>query len=451
MNDSGSEGRASVKRFKCIVMGAAGRDFHDFLTFLRGHGKEFEVVAFTASQIPYIDARSFPAELAGSDYASDIPIHPEEQLSELIEANEIDFVFLSYSDLPHEAVMHRASTVQAAGASFVLLGPRHTELRSTLPVIAVTAVRTGAGKSPLCQAIASDLTAQGHRVGIVRHPMPYGDLRAQASQRFATADDLDRHACTIEEREEYEPYLERGLVIYAGVDYARILAQLESESDVVLWDGGNNDGPFLRPDLLITVADALRPGHEVTYYPGETNFRRADVIVINKVQNAPAGALEEIRAHASQINPSATVVEADLVVDVEEPALVRDKRVLIVEDGPTLTHGGMATGAGYVAAMEFGAAGVIDPRPHAVGSIAEAFRRHPHLGPVLPALGYSDQQREELAETVARAGAELVIDASPARLDRFLAAGQPVVRVFYRFQQRSGPDLFEIVRKVAPR
>ncbi len=440
-----------MKPFKCIVMGAAGRDFHDFLVFLRVHGEQFEVVAFTASQIPYIDARSFPAELAGCRYASDIPIWPEEQLAELIAANEIDFVFLSYSDLPHEAVMHRASIVQAAGASFVLLGPGHTELRSGLPVIAVTAVRTGAGKSPLCQAIAVDLSSQGRRVGIVRHPMPYGDLRRQVAQRFASAQDLERHACTIEEREEYEPYLERGLVIYAGVDYGQILTRLEAESDVVLWDGGNNDGPFLCPDLLITVADALRPGHELAYYPGETNFRRADVIVINKVQHASASAREEIRSHASQVNPAAALVEADLVVGLEEPGAVRDKRVLVVEDGPTLTHGGMATGAGHLAARQFGAADIVDPRPHAVGSIAEAFRRHPHLGPVLPALGYSEQQREELAQTVAGAGAELVIDASPARLDRFLDTSQPIVRVSYRFEQCGGPDLFELVRSACTR
>jgi len=435
-----------MKRFKCIVMGAAGRDFHDFLTFLRHHSEQFEVVAFTATQIPYIDARSFPVELAGPAYSSDIPIHPEERLAELVEEHSVDFVFLSYSDLAHEAVMHRASIAQAAGASFALLGPEHTELRSSLPVVAVTAVRTGAGKSPLCQAIAADLSGRGHRVGIVRHPMPYGDLLRQVAQRFASVEDLDLHECTIEEREEYEPYLERGLVIYAGVDYAQILEQLESESDVVLWDGGNNDGPFVRPDLLVTVVDALRPGHELAYYPGETNFRRADVIVVNKVEHAAASALEEIRAHAERINPFAVLVEADLAVEVAEPESVRGRRVLVVEDGPTLTHGGMATGAGYVAAQQFGAAEIVDPRPHAVGSIAEAFRRYPHLGEVLPALGYSELQRGELAETVAASGADLVLDASPARLDRFLGSDPPIVRVFYRFEQRSGPDLMGLVR-----
>jgi predicted GTPase len=276
--------------------------------------------------------------------------------------------------------------------------------------------------------------------------MPYGDLMRQVAQRFATLDDLDRHACTIEEREEYEPYLENGLVIFAGVDYAQILAQLEAESDVVLWDGGNNDGPFLRPDLLIVVADALRPGHELAYYPGETNFRRADVIVINKVAGAAPGALDEIRAHARRVNPEAAVVESDLVVELETPEAVRGKRVLVVEDGPTLTHGGMADGAGCVAAKRFGAGEIVDPRPHAVGSIADVYREHPHLGPVLPALGYSEQQRHELAETVRRAAPEAVIDASPARLDRFLEAGVPVVRSFYRFRQRRGPDLLQRVR-----
>jgi predicted GTPase len=436
-----------VKRFKCIVMGAAGRDFHDFLSFLRHHAEQFEVVAFTASQIPYIAARSFPAELAGPPYASDIPIHPEEDLSELVARDDIDFVFFSYSDLSHADVMHRASIAQAAGASFVLLGPGHTELRSALPVVAVTAVRTGAGKSPLCQAIAADLSARGRRVGLVRHPMPYGDLRKQVVQRFASREDLDRHACTIEEREEYEPYLERGLVIWAGVDYAEILSRLAEESDVVLWDGGNNDGPFVRPDLHITVADALRPGHELGYYPGETNFRRADVIVINKAGGAPRAARDEIRAHAQRVNPAADVIEADLAVDLERREVVRGRRVLVVEDGPTLTHGGMATGAGYVAARRFGAAEIIDPRPHAVASIAEAYRSHPHLGPVLPALGYSEAQRADLAETIARADAELVIDASPARLEGFLDPGQPLVRVHYRFEQRSGPDLFERARR----
>jgi predicted GTPase len=440
-----------VKRFKCIVMGAAGRDFHDFLSFLRSHHEVFEVVAFTAAQIPYIDARSFPAELAGPAYPSDIPIHSEERLAELIEAEEIDFVFLSYSDLSHEDVMHRASIVQAAGASFALLGPRHSELVSALPVVAVTAVRTGAGKSPLCQAIAADLSGLGHRVGIVRHPMPYGDLQRQVAQRFESAEDLDRHDCTIEEREEYEPYLEQGLVIYAGVDYAQILARLEQESDVVLWDGGNNDGPFLRPDLLITVADALRPGHEIAYYPGETNFRRADVIVINKVQGAAVGAVGSIRAHASEVNPGAEVVEADLVISLDDPDSVRDKRVLVVEDGPTLTHGGMAAGAGYAAAKRFGAGVLVDPRPHAVGSIAEAFARFEHLGPVLPALGYSEEQRRELAETIVRAAPDVVIDASPARLDRILDVGLPIIRVGYRFEQRSGPDLLERVRRACRR
>lgn len=428
---------------RCIVMGAAGRDFHDFATFLRDRNREFEVVCFTATQIPFIESRRFPAALAGPDYPEGIPIELEDELPRLIREHDIAFVFLSYSDLAYEDVMHKASIVQAAGASFALLGPRHTQLESKLPVLSVTAARTGAGKSPISQAIARSLTDAGRKVGILRHPMPYGDLEKQSVQRFAVPEDLDRHECTIEEREEYEPYLEMGLTLFAGVDYARILAAAEEEADVILWDGGNNDTSFVRAGLSIVVLDALRPGHELRYYPGETNLRMADVLVLNKIANAKPEDLEALRASAAAANPDALVIEADLEVKADDPSAIAGKRVLVVEDGPTLTHGGMSYGAGLLAAEAEGAAEIIDPRPHAVGTIAEAFAKFPHVGRVLPALGYSEEQRAELHATIEACNPDVVVDASPARLDRLLELDRPLVRVRYRFAQRSGPDLLE--------
>jgi len=425
-------------------MGAAGRDFHDFQTFFRAQ-PGFRVVAFTATQIPFIDQRSFPRALAGGDYAEDIPIFSEERLEALIERLKIDFVFLSYSDLPHEEVMHKASRVQAAGAAFALLGPRQTELRARRPVVAVTAVRTGAGKSPLSQYLARHLHRRGVRAGVIRHPMPYGDLEKQAVQRFASAEDMSRAHCTIEEREEYEPYVEQGLVVFAGVDYARVLAAAEEESDLVLWDGGNNDTPFIRPDLSLVVADALRPGHELRFYPGETNLRRADVVVIDKVSGAKPDDVAMIRANIQGANPRADIVEADLDIELDDAGRVRGRRVLVVEDGPTVTHGGMGYGAGTIAAERAGAAELVDPRPAAVGTLADTFRRYPHLERVLPAMGYSEAQLADLAETIRRSRAELVVDASPARLDRVLTLEVPLVRVSYRFHQLSGPLLTDRV------
>ena len=427
--------------FRCIVMGAAGRDFHDVQTFFKSH-PEFRVVAITATQIPFIDRRAFPRELAGPSYDADVPIVPEEELPRLVREHAVDFVFLSYSDLSHEEVMHKASLAQSLGASFALLGPRHTRLESAKPVVAVVAVRTGAGKSPITQAVAKHLRARGHRAGVLRHPMPYGDLRRQVVERFAVEADFDRFACTIEEREEYEPYVEAGLVIWAGVDYAAILREAERESDVILWDGGNNDGPFLRPDLTIVVCDALRPGHEVRYYPGETNLRSAEVVVIDKVSGATPAALAEVRANAARLAPRAAVIEADLELSVD--AELRGKRALVVEDGPTVTHGGMPHGAGFALATREGAT-IVDPRPHAVGTIAAAYAKYPHLGAIVPALGYSDAQRAELAETIAKSGAEVLVDASPARLDRFMKLPLPVARVRYAFAQRSGPSLTGLV------
>ncbi len=428
----------------CIIMGAAGRDFHDFQTFFCDR-PEYRVCAFTATQIPFIESRAFPRELAGPHYDADIPIVPESQLPDLIRQFDIDFVFLAYSDLSHEQVMHKASLVQSCGASFALLGPKHTQLASTKPVIAVTAVRTGAGKSPISQMLGRQLTAAGYRTGIIRHPMPYGDLARQASQRLATAQDLDDFQCTIEEREEYEPYIECGLVIFAGVDYSRILALAEAEADVILWDGGNNDYAFIRPGLSIVVADALRPGHEIAYYPGETNLRAADVVVINKVQDADVDALGEMRTRIRQYNPRAEIVEGNLAIEVDRPELIRGQRVLVVEDGPTLTHGGMTLGAGTIAAQQEGAGQRIDPRASAVGSIAATLERYPQLQGVLPALGYSEQQCNELTETIENSGADAVIDASPAGLGRLLKVSIPMVRVRYQFRHVSGPKLTELV------
>lgn len=428
-------------------MGAAGRDFHDFLVFLRRR-PEFRVRAFTAAQIPFIDRRSFPARLAGPPYDEDIPIRPESELSELIAAHDIDVVFLAYSDLSHAEVMHRASLVQSQGAAFALLGPKQTQLDCPRPVVAVTGVRTGVGKSPLSQWLAARLSATGRRVAVVRHPMPYGDLAAEAVQRFAVAADLDRERCTIEEREEYAPYVARGQVVFAGVDYERVVAAAAAECDVLLWDGGNNDTPFVRPDLWIVVADALRPGHEIGWHPGETNFRAADAVVIAKVSADRTEAVRTIREHARLVNPRAAFVESSLGLVVDAPKRIAGRRVLVVEDGPTITHGGMSSGAGMLAAQVHVAAEIVDPRPFAVGSIAAAFRDFPHIGPVLPALGYSAGQRDELRCTIAASGAEVVVDASPAAVVGTLGLEVPVVRVGYEFVQTSGPHLLDLVEGV---
>ena len=430
--------------FNCIIMGAAGRDFHDFKTFFRDH-QDFVVRAFTATQIPFIEQRSFPAALAGNAYTQDIPIHDENELEQLIEQHQVEFVFFAYSDISHEAVMHLASRVQAAGASFILLGPGQTALPASKPVVAITATRTGAGKSPLTQWLARQLVDSGIRVATLRHPMPYGNLATQAVQRFATSEDLDLHGCTIEEREEYEPYVRQGLVIYAGVDYRQILAAAESEADIILWDGGNNDYSFIRPDLSITVCDALRAGHGLAYYPGETNFRSADILVINKVADAAAEDIKRIMALRQQFNPDAPVVQADLEVTVDDPALLSDRQVLVVEDGPTVTHGGMPYGAGWVAAQRYGVKDIVDPRPAAVGSIGETLDRYPDLRRVLPAMGYSAAQREELKASIEASGAELVLNGSPSDIAQLLDLSLPVVPVRYQFAPRSGPDLVAAV------
>jgi predicted GTPase len=437
--------------FDCIIMGAAGRDFHNFLSFVRD-SECFRVRAFTATQIPFIDTRVFPAALAGPRYTEDIPIHDEAQLPELIREHDIDIVFFAYSDISHEELMHKASWVQAAGASFMMLGPRQTQLRAEVPVISVTATRTGAGKSPLTQWLARSLSAEGLNVAVIRHPMPYGRLADQRVQRFETVDDLLRHDCTIEEREEYEPYVEMGIPIHAGVDYAAILQRAQSGADVVLWDGGNNDFSFVRPDLDIVVVDPLRAGHETAWYPGEVNFRRADVLVISKSGSASPGQLAAVREHAAALNPEAPVLTGDLDIRIDEPVALKGQKVLVVEDGPTVTHGGMPHGAGTVAALRVGALPV-DPRPHAVGTIKDTFAANPHLARVLPAMGYSDEQRRELSETIhaccAAEGAVCVVDACPGRLDLAIDLDLPIARVSYRFRQLEGPPLLELALKSA--
>jgi predicted GTPase len=433
--------------FNCILMGAAGRDFFDFQTFFLTH-PEFRVRAFTAAQIPFIARRNFPRELAGSAYDADIPIYDEGELPDLIRRLDIDFVFFAYSDVSHEEVMHRASLVQAAGASFALLGPGQTALKSRCKVIAITATRTGAGKSPLTQWLARELTRAGLRVATLRHPMPYGNLAAQAVQRFAEPEDLDRYDCTIEEREEYEPYIRQGLVIFAGVDYRAVLAAAEREADILLWDGGNNDFSFLAPDLSIVVCDALRAGHGLGYYPGETNFRSADVLVINKVSGAAPGDVEKILHLRERLNPAAEVLQSDLVVSADRPELLSGARVVIVEDGPTVTHGGMAYGAGLVCAKSHDVAEIINPTPYAVGSIARTLASNRQLKNVLPAMGYSQEQREELKSTIESCDPDVVIDASPADLGGLLELTVPVVQVRYEFVPREGADLMSRVRAI---
>ena len=429
--------------FNCIIMGAAGRDFHDFRTFFMAH-PEFRVLAFTAEQIPFIAERSYPRELAGEGYDEDIPIHDESELPRLIRELGIEFVFFAYSDISHKDVMHKAALVQAAGASFVLLGPQQTMLHSSKKVVAVTATRTGAGKSPLTQWLARGLTDAGVRVVTLRHPMPYGSLGRQAVQRFASLRDLDVHQCTIEEREEYEPYVRQGLVIYAGVAYREILRAAEAEADIILWDGGNNDCPFIDPDLHIVVSDALRAGHGLDYYPGEVNFRTADILVINKISAATESDVEKIIIMQQALAPGSELVTADLEVSVDDPELIRGKSVLVIEDGPTVTHGGMPYGAGWIAAGQYEAAAIVNPRPFAIGSIAETFRNFDHLGNVLPAMGYSQQQCAELKASIEASGADAVVNGSPSDIAALLQLEEvPVARVSYRFVQRSGDDILQ--------
>ncbi len=426
---------------KIIIMGAAGRDFHNFNVYFKDN-KNYKVVCFTAAQIPGIEKRTYPAKLAGRLYPKGISIYSEEKLSRLIKKHKIDFVFLSYSDLSYAHVMHKASEVLAAGANFGLLGK--TFLKSKKPVIAVCAVRTGSGKSKLALKIAKWLKQKGKKPVIVRHPMPYGDLVKQAVQRFKSYVDLEKQRCTIEEREEYEQYLDAGITVYAGVDYEKILRKAEREADIIIWDGGNNDTPFYAPDLHFVIADPHRPGHEISYYPGEVNLRMADVIVINKIGTAKKEHIRLVEENARRINPKAAIVKTRMPISVDNPKLIKNKRVLVVEDGPTLTHGEMAYGAGAIAAKRYGGK-VIDPRKYAVGSIRQAYKRHPHLGKVVPALGYSSKQVKELQTTINRAKCDAVIIATPIDLTKLIKIKKPVVKVTYKIDINLSKFLKKII------
>ncbi len=426
----------AAERERVVILGAAGRDFHTFNMVYRGNPR-YEVVAFTAAQIPNIAGRSYPASLAGPGYPRGVPIVLEEELFELVRREKIDRVVLAYSDLPHIEVMHKASIALAAGATFELPGPEATTLRSSKPVVSVCAVRTGAGKSPLTRFVSRTLRAAGHRVVVVRHPMPYGDLEAQNVQRFATREDLDRAHCTIEEREEYEPHLAEGVVVFAGVDYEKILRAAEAEADIVLWDGGNNDLPFYRPDLHFVVADPHRAGHELAYHPGEANFRQADVIVVSKTDSAPPEGIRTVEENARAANPRARLVRSALRIAPAETVALAGRKVLVVEDGPTLTHGGMGFGAATLFAQKEGAL-LVDPRATAVRSIAEVYRHYPHLERVLPAMGYGPEQVHDLEETIRGSGAELVLDGSPVDLARLVHVPQRILNVRYEFDDLTG-------------
>jgi predicted GTPase len=432
---------------RVLIMGAAGRDFHNFNVVYRDN-PDYEVVAFTATQIPFINDRTYPRELAGSRYPNGIRIYDESELTRLIRDERVDDVVFAYSDVSHEYVMHQASEVLAAGANFELLGPNATMLQAKVPVVAVCAVRTGSGKSQTTRAVAATLRDAGKRVVAVRHPMPYGDLNAQRVQRFEVFEDLDASDVTIEEREEYEPHLTAGTVVYAGVDYGEILERAQAECDVLLWDGGNNDLPFYRPTIHIVVADPLRVGHETRYHPGEANLRMADVIVINKMDSASSEQVAELESTIARLNPRATVVEANSLVTVEDASAIRGKRVLVVEDGPTLTHGEMKYGAGVVAARRNGAAEVVDPRPWAVGTIEDTFRKY-DVGPVLPAMGYSDEQLAEMEKIIDEAEVDVVVIASPIDLRHVIDVRKPAVRVRYDLETIPGsPTVADVLKPV---
>ena len=435
-----------MEKRRVLILGAAGRDFHNFNTFFRDN-PDYEVVAFTATQIPDIEGRVYPPELAGKLYPNGIPILAEEDMEKIIKEKNVDVVVFAYSDVPHEHVMHLASRAHAAGADFWLLGPESTMIKSSKPVIAVTAVRTGSGKSQTSRKVFRLLREKGLKVVSIRHPMPYGDLVKQKVQRFASYEDLDRYECTIEEREEYEPYIDMGGVVYAGVDYEAILREAEKEADVIIWDGGNNDFPFYKPDLWIVVADPHRPGHEMKYHPGESNFRAADVIIINKMETANRDDIQKVIEDIEKANPDAIVIEAASPLFVDKPELIKGKRVLVVEDGPTLTHGEMRYGAGYVAAKKYGAKEIIDPRPYAVGSIVDTYKKYSHLDVILPAMGYGEKQMKELEETINNADADVVVSGTPIDLNRVVKVNKPIVRVRYELDEIGKPDLEDVLNE----
>lgn len=431
---------------KVIIMGAGGRDFHNFNVYFRDNPR-YRVVGITAAQIPDIEGRRYPPELSGGLYPDGVPVFLEEQLAALIREHQVDLVALSYSDIPHLEVMHKASIAMAEGADFILIGATYTMLRARRPVVAVCAVRTGCGKSQTTRKVCKILQRVGKKVVAVRHPMPYGDLSAQALQRFSTYEDFEKHGCTIEEREEYEPLVEEGIVVYAGVDYGRILAAAEEEADVIVWDGGNNDTPFYYPDVHIVLFDPHRPGHELLYYPGETNMLMADIAIINKVDTAPWENVAQVRANIQKHAPRADIILAESPVLVNEPERIRGRRVLVVEDGPTLTHGEMSYGAGVIAAETLGAAELVDPRPYALGSIAETYRKYPHIGPLLPAMGYSKKQLNDLEGTINQADCDLVLFATPIHLTRLLRLDKPAVRVRYEYRDHDPPLLEDALLK----
>ncbi|HHT9152055.1 MAG TPA: cyclic 2,3-diphosphoglycerate synthase [Candidatus Hypogeohydataceae bacterium YC40] len=433
-----------MKREKIIIMGAAGRDFHNFNLCYRDNS-QYQIVAFTAAQIPNISHRIYPPLLAGKLYPRGIPILPEEELEGLIKRHKVDTIILAYSDLSYSTVMEKAALVNATGANFLLLGPKHTMLKSRRPVVCVTAVRTGCGKSPTTRRVCQILKEMGLNPVVVRHPMPYGDLQKQVCQRFKEIGDLDRHDCTVEEREEFEPIIEMGFTLYAGVDYKRILKEAEKEGDVIVWDGGNNDFPFYLPDLHIVLVDPHRPGHEVSYYPGEVNLRRAHVVIISKVNTAKKAGIRQVEKNIAVRNPKAKVIYADLEITLDNPEMVKNKRVLVIEDGPTLTHGGMPYGAGTLAARRLGAR-IIDPRPYLVGSLRETFRKYPHLGKVLPAMGYGEKQLQEFNEVIQKARCDVVLSATPTDICRMLVCTKPTVRARYELKELGSPNLKEVLK-----
>ncbi|MBW2095302.1 MAG: GTPase [Deltaproteobacteria bacterium] len=427
---------------KVIIMGAAGRDFHNFNVYFRDN-ERYRVVAFTAAQIPKIEGRLYPPELAGKLYPAGVPIYPEKELARLIRDHQVDLVAFSYSDVPHVNVMHKASIAMAEGADFILIGAPYTMLKAQKPVVAVCAVRTGCGKSQTTRKVCHILRGQGKKVVVVRHPMPYGDLLDQVVQRFSTYDDFEKHKCTIEEREEYEPLVDMDIVVYAGVDYGKILSEAEKEADIIVWDGGNNDTPFYRPDIHIVLFDPHRAGHELLYYPGETNMLMADIAVINKVDTASLAQVEQVRKNIEQNAPKAQIVLAKSPAIVSQPDLVKGKRILVVEDGPTLTHGGMPYGAGLIAARQYGASEVVDPRSAAVGTIKDTYLLYPHVGPVLPAMGYGEEQIVDLEKTINRVHCDLILFATPIHLTRILNITKPAMRVRYEYQDSEPPFLEE--------
>jgi predicted GTPase len=435
-----------MQKTKVIIMGAAGRDFHNFNVYFRKNDA-YEVVAFTATQIPGIAERGYPPELAGANYPNGIPIHPEEELSNLIKQHDVDQVVFAYSDVPHEYVMHKASMVLANGADFRLMGPKTTMLEAKVPLVSVCAVRTGSGKSQTSRQVAKILKSKGLRVVAIRHPMPYGDLRKQIWQRFATYEDLDKYECTIEEREEYEPHIDNGIIVYAGVDYEKILREAEKEADVIVWDGGNNDLSFYKSDLHIVVADPHRAGNELTYYPGETNLRMANVVIINKVDTANPKNVEKVKKNIKKVNPKARVLEAASPVTVDKPELITGNRVLVIEDGPTLTHGNMPYGAGAVIAKKLGAREMVDPRPYAVGSIKQTYEKYTHLSAILPAVGYGDKQIAELKATIDRTPCDAVVIGTPIDLRRVMTIEKLTVRAKYELKVLGPVTLEEILEE----